>query len=114
VPTILMGDLNDQPGTPMYRVLAGAGFTDAWDAFRPGVAGYTCCHAADLSDHVARFTQRIDYVLARGLGDEGKAGMGSIAIVGDQPADRVSGPAGFIWPSDHAGLAANLLLPSSP
>jgi hypothetical protein len=114
VPTILMGDLNDQPGTPMYRVLAGAGFTDAWDAFRPGVAGYTCCHAADLSDHVARFTQRIDYVLARGLRDEGKAVIGSITIIGDQPADRVSGPAGWIWPSDHAGLAATLLLPSSP
>jgi endonuclease/exonuclease/phosphatase family metal-dependent hydrolase len=114
VPTILVGDLNDQPGAPMYQVLAGAGFTDVWDALRPSVPGYTCCHAADLSDHVAHFTQRLDYVFARGLRDEGKAVMGSITLIGDQPANRVSGPAGFIWPSDHAGLAADLLVPPSP
>ena len=114
VPTILLGDLNDQPGSPMYQVLTGAGFVDAWGALRPGVTGYTCCHAADLSDPVARFTQRLDYVLARGIRDARPDLLGSITILGDQPGDRVPGPAGPIWPSDHAGLAANLLLPPSP
>src|SRR6266545_7574286 len=27
---VLMGDLNDTPGSPMYGVLTGAGFTDTW------------------------------------------------------------------------------------
>jgi endonuclease/exonuclease/phosphatase family protein len=114
IPTVLMGDLNDQPGSPMYQALVGAGFADVWHTLRPGVQGYTCCHAADLSDQVARFTQRIDYVFARGFRADGKAALGSITILGDQPADQVSGPTGSIWPSDHAGLAANLLVPPSP
>ena len=113
-PTILLGDLNDQPGSPMYQVLAGAGFADVWGTLRPGAAGYTCCHLADLSDHVAGFTQRLDYVLARGLGAGGKPVLGSITRIGGEPADRVDGPAGSIWPSDHAGLAAELLLPPVP
>src|SRR6266516_1657543 len=43
---VLMGDLNDRPGSPMYGVLAGAGYTDTWTAMHPGVgaAGLTCCH----------------------------------------------------------------------
>jgi endonuclease/exonuclease/phosphatase family metal-dependent hydrolase len=113
-PTILMGDLNDQPGSPMYQVLTGAGFVDVWSTLRPGARGYTCCHVADLSNQVADFTQRIDYVFARGLGEAGKPVLGSADILGDQPGDRVNGPAGRIWPSDHAGLAADLLLPPSP
>jgi len=113
-PTILMGDLNDQPGSPMYQVLVGAGYEDVWNALRPGVKGYTCCHAADLSDPVARFTQRIDYVFARGLSSPSKAALGSISILGDQPGERISGPGGPIWPSDHAGLAASVLLIPTP
>ena len=113
-PTILMGDLNDQPGSPMYQVLVGAGYVDVWNALRPGVNGYTCCHAADLSDPVAQFTQRIDYVFARGLSTSSNAALGSISILGDRPGDRISGPVGPIWPSDHAGLAASFLLLPTP
>ena len=105
---VLMGDLNDTPGSPMYGVLAGAGYTDTWTALHPGVAGLTCCHVADLSDQVANFDQRIDYVWTRGFArDDGKV-QGSIDRVGDVPADRVPGPAYPIWPSDHAGLVAAL------
>lgn len=113
-PTLLMGDLNDQPGSPMYQVLAGAGFTDVWTALRPGTSGYTCCHAADLSDRVARFTQRIDYILARGVGFSAGTTLGSITRLGAEPSDRLDGPVSSIWPSDHAGLAAELLLPAAP
>jgi endonuclease/exonuclease/phosphatase family metal-dependent hydrolase len=105
---VLMGDLNDTPGSPMYGVLAGAGYTDTWTALHPGVAGLTCCHVADLSDQVANFDQRIDYVWTRGFArDDGKV-QGSIDRVGDVPADRLAGPAYPIWPSDHAGLVAAL------
>jgi hypothetical protein len=107
-PIVLMGDLNDAPGSPMYQVLASAGFTDTWRAMRPGVVGLTCCHPADLSEQVASFDQRIDYIWTRGFARENGAIQGSIDRFGDVPADRVPGPAYAIWPSDHAGLVAAL------
>ncbi len=107
---IVMGDFNDTPGSPMYQVLAGAGFTDMWAALRPSETGNTCCHLADLSDQVAAFYQRIDYVFTRGpgLGWHRQNLVGQIDQFGDVPADRVPGPAYLIWPSDHAGLTATL------
>jgi endonuclease/exonuclease/phosphatase family metal-dependent hydrolase len=105
---VLMGDLNDTPGSPMYGVLANSGYTDTWPALRPGVVGLTCCHPADLSDQVANFDQRIDYILTRGFArDDGKV-SGRIDRFGNVPADRVAGPEYPIWPSDHAGLLASL------
>lgn len=102
-PVVVMGDLNDIPGSLMYQVLAGAGFTDAWAALRPGVIGYTCCQAADLSNALPDLDERIDYVLARGIGVRGR-----IDRFGDVPADRTAGAAYPIWPSDHVGLIAML------
>lgn len=110
-PVLVMGDLNDHPGSLMYQTITGAGFTDAWAALRPGVIGYTCCFSHDLSNKVARFTERLDYVFVRGIGLP-KAGLqGQISMVGNVPADRVPGPAYPIWPSDHAGLVLNVLMP---
>ena len=103
---VVMGDLNDLPGSPMYGVLTGSGYTDTWSAMRPGVAGLTCCHLADLSDQVANFDQRIDYIWTRGFdGDHGTI-QGTVDRFGDVPGDRLAGPAYSIWPSDHAGLVA--------
>ena len=108
---ILMGDLNDVPGSAMYQVLTAAGFVDVWKALRPGAEGLTCCHAADLSDQRAEFTQRIDYMFSRGLDKNKKDAAGRITIVGDQPRDRITHPGHDIWPSDHAGLAVSLREP---
>ena len=107
-PIVLLGDLNDTPGSPMYGVLASSGFTDTWAAIHPGADGVTCCHVADLSDQVANFDQRIDYVWTRGFAREDGKVQGSIDRFGNVPADRVAGPAYPIWPSDHAGLVAAL------
>ena len=106
---IVMGDLNDIPGSLMHQVLEGAGFTDGWAALRPGVVGFTCCHLYDLSDQIPQFSQRIDYVFVRGLTHGGKL-LGQIWVTGELPADRVAGPEHSIWPSDHAGLIARLNL----
>jgi endonuclease/exonuclease/phosphatase family metal-dependent hydrolase len=104
VPAILVGDLNDIPGSPMHQALVAAGFADAWSELRGDAIGYTCCHAADLSNQVEQFDERIDYVLVRDA-----AGLkGSISRVGEVPAHRVAGPAHRLWPSDHAGLVARL------
>jgi hypothetical protein len=104
---IIMGDLNDGPSSAMHQVLEGAGFTDVWAALRPGVVGFTCCHLPDLSDQIAPFSQRIDYVFVRGLGHDGNL-LGQIWRTGDVPADRIAGPEHPIWPSDHAGLVAKV------
>ncbi|OLC07220.1 MAG: hypothetical protein AUH42_04070 [Gemmatimonadetes bacterium 13_1_40CM_70_11] len=110
-PAILLGDFNDAPGSLMHGVVTGAGFTDSWAAMRPGARGFTCCEVPDLSNHVAVLNQRIDYVFARGNGGSNGKLLGKITIVGDQPGDRVPGPAHPIWPSDHAGVVVDLLGP---
>ena len=105
---VLMGDLNDTPGSPMYAVLGRAGFTDVWSALREGEDGNTCCHVADLSDPVSNFSERIDYVFARGLQRRSGDLSGEIRRFGVATRDRLAGPASLIWPSDHAGLVAEL------
>jgi len=92
----------------MYQVLGGAGFADAWSALHPVEAGNTCCHLTDLSNPVPNLTQRIDYVFARGP-EQHPAGLsGDVHLLGAVSGDRLSGLG--IWPSDHAGLAAQLRL----
>lgn len=107
-PAILLGDFNDDPGSPMYQVLAGAGFTDVWGQLRPGT-GFTCCHLADLSNPRPTLDQRIDYVWARGTGVGPRPAVGTVRLVGDEPRDKIAGPFFPIWPSDHAGVVSTLL-----
>jgi endonuclease/exonuclease/phosphatase family protein len=107
-PVIVVGDLNDAPGSLMHHVLEGAGFADVWAALRPGAIGLTCCHRPDLSDQVAPFSQRIDYVFTRGVAESGDRLRGQVDRFGEVPSDRVPGPAYPVWPSDHAGLVATL------
>lgn len=109
---IVMGDLNDVEGSLLHQVFTGAGFQDVWAELRPGARGYTCCHAASLSNPVSTLVKRLDYVLARGIAHPVSGLQGRIDILGEVPADRVDGPAYPIWPSDHAGLAAELLTTS--
>ncbi len=105
---IVMGDLNDEPGSAMYQVLTGAGFADTWAELHPHRPGYTCCNLPGLSNRQTNFEQRIDYVFARGFELDRRALTSWITIVGDDWADRLRGPEYPIWPSDHAGLAAKL------
>lgn len=104
---VIMGDLNDFPGSLMYQVLAGAGFTDVWAALRPGTDGFTCCHADNLTNSRVP-DQRIDYVFARGFSHHDDRIEGFIRRVGLLPRDMVPGPVHPIWASDHAGLVAEL------
>ncbi|HMU61062.1 MAG TPA: endonuclease/exonuclease/phosphatase family protein [Gemmatimonadales bacterium] len=113
-PVIVMGDFNARPGSPAYQVMLDAGFTDVWHALRPGVRGYTCCQLADLSNPRPMFSERIDYVWTRGLGSlRGRHSLlGQVGLFGDVPSDRIRNGAGdLIWPSDHAGVIANIMLP---
>ena len=107
-PVVLMGDLNDTPGSGPLQVLASAGFVDAWPSAGTG-AGLTCCHATNLQS--GGFTKRIDYVMVRGgflTGNEGQVAGAKARVIGESPAERVAGAYGLIWPSDHGGIVVSL------
>ena len=111
---VLLGDLNDVAGSPMYRVLARrAQLLDTWAAMRPRVEGLTCCHLPDLSNRRPNFYSRIDYVWTRGFDGPSGRVQGEITRTGMLPRERVNGAFGLIWPSDHAGLVATFVLPAS-
>ena len=108
-PVVLMGDLNDVAGSPMYQVLSAAGFIDAWVAVHPEDAGNTCCFDSNLL--TGSLAKRIDYVMVRGgFADvTGRLVGGARAwLIGASDAEKVAGPAGAIWPSDHAGVVVSL------
>jgi hypothetical protein len=110
LPVIIAGDTNIvadsslDPSFPAYQAMINAGFSDAWRVRRAPDPGFTCCQAANLLNPTSLLDQRIDLVMVRG-----GFGVTDIRLIGNQPADRtVSG----LWPSDHAGVAATLRLPS--
>jgi len=109
--SVIMGDLNDFEGSPMYDAATDAGFADFWRTLRPGTLGYTCCNDADLANPRPDLNQRIDFIFARGF--EGPPGrvMGQIDRVNYNPGDKVPGPSYPIWMADHAGLVGTLLMP---
>jgi endonuclease/exonuclease/phosphatase family metal-dependent hydrolase len=105
LPIIYVGDYNSRaPDAPAYtRLLAGVG-ADAWPRNNPGDPGFTCCLGATLTDPDNPLTSRIDLVLhSRDV----KAPRAH--IVGDDPADMT---ASGLWPSDHAGVVARLVVPA--
>lgn len=107
-PVVLMGDLNDVPGSPIHQVLIAAGFVDAWAALEPGHPGNTCCFDPNLLG--GSLKKRIDFVMVRGFTDgTGRLVHGARArLVGASAAEQVMGPAGAIYPSDHAGVVVSL------
>jgi endonuclease/exonuclease/phosphatase family metal-dependent hydrolase len=108
LPVILLGDLNskaDDTGTPTYAELLepSAGFVDAWTEGGGG-PGFTCCQNDDLRNTETVLSDRRDFVLFR----QGPFKVTDARVVGANPADRT--PSG-LWPSDHAGVVAELRVP---
>jgi endonuclease/exonuclease/phosphatase family metal-dependent hydrolase len=109
LPVILLGDLNskaDGTGTQTYAELLKpeVGFADAWvEAGRDSDPGYTCCQDADLLNTYPSLEDRRDFVLFL----SGALQATDAEVVGANPADRT--PSG-LWPSDHAGVVADLRL----
>ncbi|MFB5588726.1 endonuclease/exonuclease/phosphatase family protein [Bacillus cereus group sp. BfR-BA-01403] len=106
LPLILLGDLNSNAngtGTPTYGNLINAGFQDAWTRVGKG-QGFTCCQDPDLLNAISSLNRRIDFILF-------KNGWIPIMadVVGEEQHDRTSTA---LWPSDHAGVFASLVLPS--
>jgi endonuclease/exonuclease/phosphatase family metal-dependent hydrolase len=87
-PWVVLGDLNDQPGSPPLRVLADAGYTDSLPP-RAGGTEHAFTGATDRT--------RIDYVLT-GPGNQVSAAW----ISHDRPDGRL--------PSDHWPVLADLIV----
>lgn len=110
LPTILTGDLNsaaDGSDTPTYGDMIAARFTDVWDG---GGDGSTCCQASDLRNERSSLDKRYDLILVRGdIGTPTPMSRSRrfATRVGAEPGDRT--PSG-LWPSDHAGVVASVLL----
>ena len=94
-PTVLVGDINSDglTGGTSYNILT-ADFQDA----APN-AGPTCCQDSDIRNETSELVTRIDVILTRGF-----VGATGAEVVLDEPSDRVGG----LWPSDHAGVWAEL------
>jgi endonuclease/exonuclease/phosphatase family metal-dependent hydrolase len=119
---IVMGDMNSDPAEPNvpgplplpapfnsglitpYHQFVEAGFTDVWE-LRPGnPPGDTCCQAEDLTNRVSILDQRIDMVFSL----EVPAKVKEVRVIGNNASDKTPPPGQRLWPSDHAGLTAEL------
>jgi hypothetical protein len=106
LPVVLVGDLNATPD-PTERspstslpLLREAGFVDTAVSAVDNDPGDTCCFHPDLT--TGELYQRIDYVLYRGGFEASR--QYRVGLAPDQPVDG-------LYPSDHAGVVADLVLP---
>jgi hypothetical protein len=88
------------PRDPTYMDFLAAGYRDGWAEIFPHKAGFTCCQAQLVNNPVSQLNQRIDLVLTLG-----RVAAQDIALFGDDSSSRTPGG---LWPSDHAGVAAQL------
>ena len=108
LPVILVGDLNSNASAedlaneaPTYDFLTSHGFADVWLEVGTG-HGFTARQDSDLLSPESTLDQRIDLVLYRG----NLTALNS-DVVGEAQEDRTSSG---LWPSDHAGVSAELML----
>ena len=93
-PVVVVGDFNAWP----EAVGMPADWTDAWSQGEGN--GFTCGQAADLANPISSLGERIDYVWVRG------ADVAAARVVGADEDDRTTPHR--LWPSDHAGVLADL------
>ena len=104
LPIVLVGDFNTLAthGTA-YQMLINAGYIDTWQVETAGT-GNTCCQDPDLRNEVSGHITRIDQIFVSHLESEVSVLMTN--TVGDTPVERA---ASGVWPSDHAGVVAEIV-----
>lgn len=104
LPVVIGMDSNAQafplPQAATYLDFIAAGYNDAWSEVFPGAPGLTCCQAPLVNNAASQLYQRIDLILTFGSIE-----AQNIAILGADPSSKTPGG---LWPSDHAGVAAQL------
>src|SRR5580693_8560254 len=109
LPLIIAMDSNaqafPQPQDPTYADFISAGYHDVWSELFPKRAGLTCCQDEADNNPVSQLYQRIDLVLTHG-----RVRPWGAVLVGNSPRSRL--PDG-LWPSDHAALAAGVVVGSN-
>ncbi|GAA3955919.1 endonuclease/exonuclease/phosphatase family protein [Allohahella marinimesophila] len=125
IPTILVGDFNSAPGedafvsasgipgldglalVPPYLQAVASGYADAWlEQKRPG-AGLTCCFSSTVNGPDSELSERIDHIFL--AAPERTRVKVQAKVVGDDVFDMTPGG---LWPSDHAGVVARIMLKS--
>jgi endonuclease/exonuclease/phosphatase family metal-dependent hydrolase len=93
--------LGGDPTIATYQLIRSFGFGDTWAAVHPDQPGATWGFMNDANDPRPPVRQRIDYIFF-------KNGVRALTaqLAGQRPQDKVDG----LWPSDHIGVRANLLL----
>jgi endonuclease/exonuclease/phosphatase family metal-dependent hydrolase len=122
-PVFMVGDFNSAANrnapararTATYPMILAAGFDDLWLPHDRVVNnnGLTCCQASDLSNRPSELDQRIDFIFARDVDywKGSRSAAAKLEVFGDRPSDRFLTEAGyFLWPSDHAGIAGEILI----
>lgn len=103
---VLAMDSNAQafplPQDPTYLDFLAAGFQDTWTELLPGVPGFTSGQAQFLDNKESQLNTRIDLLLTFGKIDPQR-----IALFGDKETAKTPGG---LWASDHAAVAAQLLV----
>jgi len=107
-PLVVAMDSNAQafpfPQDPTYVDFINAGYNDAWSEIFPFAPGFTASQAQFVNNPVSQLYQRIDLILTLG-----SVQAQNIALFGADPSTRTPGG---LWPSDHAGVAAQLVVES--
>jgi endonuclease/exonuclease/phosphatase family metal-dependent hydrolase len=116
-PVVLVGDFNSPaPDGDTCAFFASQGYADAWvgsPSKDPG-DGLTWGHAPDLRNETVQLTQRLDLVLTRDpLPTASRVRLTCLrtSIWGDELSERAGSG---LWPSDHAGVSAELAFTLSP
>jgi endonuclease/exonuclease/phosphatase family metal-dependent hydrolase len=109
-PPVVTGDLNAEPDADEIRLLGGHKtapvvpslvLVDAWSYADPPTPGWTWDRRNPYVAVTGEPSARIDYVLVGPPSTTGAGQVQSVRLIGDRPVHG-------IWPSDHAGVLAEL------
>jgi hypothetical protein len=92
------------PQDPTYVDFIAAGYRDVWSEARPQDPGLTCCQAQFVDNLDSELYQRIDLILTLGNAKAQRAALFGVTQSSKTPAG--------LWPSDHAGVAAQVVIES--
>lgn len=95
---LFLGDINSEPGRAADTILSNAGWRDVWSTARWGTGN--TWGGGGPRDTTRKLTQRIDRVLVQGA-----CAIDSAWLQGDRPQPTDSG---WLFPSDHAMVAARI------